>query len=293
MSKRRRNSVAGTTPGRVKVKDVFVARPFAGLADEPEWVALREFISAASAPLRLATDLAERYGDPQVTLATVLPLAAPAIVKPDRSVLLGLQRQVHSGDVSRDLAAALLSALDTEPGGTVAVPALPGAGPRLQDVLADGSLEISLHENFGFWLDADAADDPDVAASLERANAAITPVTRLAAARAAYFFPQADRAWLRWVLPDEENAVLAALARLSAAGEIQLTERTRFAGMFRAHGRLVPVWDLPGTSAAGDWEEPVAEFAKRYADALADGTPLDAAGRRARHGLLGRQLTLR
>ena len=37
----------------------------------------------------------------------------------------------------------------------------------------------------------------------------------------------------------------------------------------------------------------MAEFAKRYAEAVADKEPLDAAGRRARQGLLGRQLTLR
>ena len=45
--------------------------------------------------------------------------------------------------------------------------------------------------------------------------------------------------------------------------------------MFRAHGRLVPVWDLPGASPAADeWEAPLADFAKRYADALADTGPL-------------------
>ena len=63
--------------------------------------------------------------------------------------------------------------------------------------------------------------------------------------------------------------------------------------MFRAHGLLVPVWDLPRDPAAADWEAPLADFAKRYAEALADTDPLDAAGRRARQGLLGRQLTLR
>lgn len=37
----------------------------------------------------------------------------------------------------------------------------------------------------------------------------------------------------------------------------------------------------------------MAQFAKRYAEALTVTDPLDAAGRRARQGLLGRQLTLR
>ena len=63
--------------------------------------------------------------------------------------------------------------------------------------------------------------------------------------------------------------------------------------MFRAHGLLVPVWDIPGEPDATPWEAPLAEFAKRCADALADTAPLDAAARRSRQGLVGRQLTLR
>jgi hypothetical protein len=294
VSKRRKNQrAADVTPKREKVRDIFVPRPFEGLADEPEWIALRELVPAASAPLRLVPELVEEYGDRPVTLATVLPMAAPAVTKPDGRVLIGLQRHQQSGDVSRDLADALLCALRTEPGKSVAVPPLPGPGPRLQDILVDGPLEISMHEGFEFWLDPGAADDPTVQASLERANAAIYPTVRLAAARAAYWCQVPEKAHVRWVLPDAEDAALDALARLSAAGTLTLGENTKFAGMFRAHGRLVPVWDLPEDVPAAEWEEPVTEFAKRYAEALDEREPLDAAGRRARHGLLGRQLTLR
>ncbi|MBQ1074003.1 topoisomerase II [Micromonospora sp. C31] len=294
MSKRRKSQrAAEATPKREKVRDIFVPRPFEGLADEPEWIALRELVPAASAPLRLAPALVEEFGDREVVLATVLPMAAPAVTKPDGRVLIGLQRHQQSGDVSRDLAEALLCALRVEPGGTVAVPPLPGPGPRLQDVLVDGPLEVSMHDGFEFWLDPGAGDDPNVQASLERANAAIYPTVRLAAARAAYWCQVPEKAHVRWVLPDDEDAALDALARLSVAGTLVLGENTRFAGMFRAHGRLVPVWDLPEDVPAADWEQPVADFAKRYAEALTEPAPLDAAGRRARHGLLGRQLTLR
>jgi hypothetical protein len=275
------------------VRDVFVARPFAGLADEPEWVALRELVPAATAPLRLAPELAEQFGERPVTLATVLPMAWPAMTKPDGHIFLGLQRQVQSGDVSRDLAVALLSALQTEPGGTVSVPALPGAGPRLDDVLVDGPLDVTLHDGFEFWLEGDAGDDPNVKASLERANSSAYPTVRLAAARAAYWCRVPDKGHVRWVLGDDEDVALDALARLGAAGELTLGDGTRFAGMFRAHGLLVPVWDIPGEPEAGEWEAPLADFAKRYADALAAGGPLDTAQRRSRQGLLGRQLTLR
>ncbi|WP_327029991.1 DUF5926 family protein [Micromonospora sp. NBC_01740] len=294
MSKRRKSQrAAEATPKREKVRDIFVPRPFEGLTDEPEWIALRELVPAASAPLRLAPALVEEFGDREVTLATVLPMATPAMTKPDGRVLIGLQRHLQSGDVSRDLAEALLCALRAEPGRPVPVPPLPGPGPRLQDVLADGPLEVGMHDGFEFWLDPGAGDDPNVQASLERANAAIYPTVRLAAARAAYWCQVPEKAHVRWVLPDDEDAALDALSRLSVAGTLVLGENTRFAGMFRAHGRLVPVWDLPEDVPAADWEQPVADFAKRYAEALAEPAPLDAAGRRARHGLLGRQLTLR
>ncbi|WP_204292649.1 DUF5926 family protein [Micromonospora gifhornensis] len=294
MSKRRKNQRAATaSTKRERVRDVFVPRPFEGLADEPEWIALRELVPAASAPLRLTPALTEEYGDRPITLATVLPMAAPAMSRQDGRVFIGLQRHQQSGDVSRDLAESLLCALRTEPGAPVAVPPLPGPGPRLQDILADGPLEITLHEGFEFWLVPEAVDDPTVQASLERANAAIYPTVRLAAAPAAYWCRVPEKAHVRWVLPEDEEAALDALARLSAAGSLTLGESTKFAGMFRAHGRLVPVWDLPEDVPASDWEEPVAEFAKRYAEALAETGPIDAAARRSRQGLLGRQLTLR
>ena len=290
MSKRRRPA-AKTAPAREKVRDVFVPRPFHGLVDEPDWIALRELVPAATAPLRLASEIVDKYGDRPVTLATVLPMALAAVGRPDGGILLGLQRNTQSGDVSRDLAVALESALDTEPGTPVSVPALPGPGRRLQDLLADGALDITMRDDFNFWLEDD--DNPVVRASLERANASVIPTVRLGAARAAYWCRLPGRAHGRWVLPDEEEPGLAALARLAAAGGLGLGEGTRFAGMFRAHGLLVPVWDLPAEPDADRWEEPVGEFATRYAGALGVSGELDAAERRARQGLLARQLTLR
>jgi hypothetical protein len=292
MSKRRRGPQ--TAPKRPKVRDIFVARPFEGLADEPEWIALRELVPAASAPLRLRAGFVDDNGDRPVTLSTVLPMAWPAMTRQDGRIFIGLQRHVQSGDVSRDLAVAILSALRTKPGDTVAVPALPGEGPRLQDILDDGPLDITMHDTFEYWLDADQAEDATVKASLERANASIYPTVRLGAAHAAYWCRVApDKGHVRWVLPEPEDVALDALARLSASGDLLLGDGTRLAGMFRAHGLLVPVWDIPGEPDATSWETPLADFAKRYAEALADTAPLDTASRRAKQGLVGRQLTLR
>ncbi|HEX5540918.1 MAG TPA: DUF5926 family protein [Micromonospora sp.] len=293
MSKRRRNARSSTKASRQKVQDIFVPRPFEGLADEPEWVALRELVPAASVELKLVPELVERFGDRPVMLATVLPMAWPALTKPDGRIFIGLQRHVQSGDVSRDLAVAILNALEAPPGGPVPVPALPGEGPRLQDILVHEALDVTVRDGFDFWLDDEASTDPEVTASLNRANASIYPTVRLAAAPAAYWCRVPGRGHVRWVLPDDEDVALDALARLGSASELRLGEETKFAGMFRAHGLLVPVWDVPEEPEAAVWEAPLAEFAKRYAEALGDSTPLDAAARRAKQGLLGRQLTLR
>ena len=101
------------------------------------------------------------------------------------------------------------------------------------------------------------------------------------------------KAHLRWVRPEPEDALLAALARLSASGGLGLGEGTRYAGSFRAHGLLVPVWDLDREQHAKEWTEPVGAFAKRLDQALAEQTPLTDAERRARDALAGKQVTLR
>ncbi|HKE63799.1 MAG TPA: DUF5926 family protein [Micromonosporaceae bacterium] len=295
MSKRRKASAqrSGAPARSAKVRDVFVARPFEGLVDEAEWIALRELVPAATAPLTLAPRYAEQYGDRSITVATVLPMAWPALTKPDGRVLVGLQRNTHSGDASRDVALAVLLALEAEPGTSVTMPVTPGPGERLQDVLADVPLDVTVRDGFEFWLDDEATEDPDVRASLERANASVYPTVRMAAARGAYWCRVPDRAHLRWVLADDEDAALNTLARLQAGGDLTLGDATKFAGMFRAHGRLVPVWDLPERPAGEEWEQPFADFVKRYADAFAAGGELTSDERRARQGLIGRQVTLR
>jgi hypothetical protein len=193
--------------------------------------------------------------------------------------------------VSRDVALSLLLALQGKPGEPVNQPALPGTGPRLQDMLA-GELTVTVHDSFDFWIDEDVTD-PAVRSSLERANASVFPTVRLHSVPAGYWCRFPAKAHIRWVLAQPEDEALTALARLAAAAELVLGEQTRFAGMFRAHGLLVPVWDLPAEAPAAQWEEPMAQFAQRYESALLDVTPLDASQRRARQGLLGRQLSLR
>ncbi|WP_405999797.1 DUF5926 family protein [Streptomyces sp. NBC_00829] len=269
-----------------------VQRPFEGLAGECDWVALRELVPAATVPLALKGGLPE--GVPSVTLATVLPMAWPALRRDDGSVLLGLQNDTSSGDLSRDLADTLSRALTAEPGTPVAAQRVPADGPRLQDLLDENAaFEPVVHPGFEFWV-PDSAENatPEVTASLERANAAAIPTVRLSGVDSAYWCETPEKNHLRWVMPHPEEQLLDALARLHAAGTSSLGEGTRLVGSFRAHGLMVPVWDLPSGMGAEECEKPAAELAERLAAALAADAPLSAEERRARGGLTNRQVTL-
>ncbi|MFJ2090430.1 DUF5926 family protein [Streptomyces sp. NPDC087901] len=268
-----------------------VQRPFEGLAGECDWVALRELVPAATVELTLKGGLPE--GVPSVTLATVLPMAWPALRRDDGSVLLALQNDTSSGDLSRDLADTLRRALEAEPGSPVAARRVPAEGPRLQDVLdAAAPFAPVVHPGFEFWVpDAENAT-AEVSASLERANDAAIPTVLLSGVDAAYWCETPEKNHLRWVMPHPEEQLLDALARLHAAGTSSLGEGTRLVGSFRAHGLMVPVWDLPSAMGAEDCEKPAATFAERLATALASDAPLTAEERRARGGLTNRQVTL-
>jgi hypothetical protein len=269
-----------------------VQRPFEGLPGECDWVALRELVPAATVELTLKGGLPE--GVPSVTLATVLPMAWPALRRDDGSVLLGLQNDTPSGDLSRDLAGTLQRALTAQPGTPVTAATAPAEGVRLQDLLdPDAAFQPTVHSGFEFWVPASAEQaSPEVAASLERANAAAIPTVKLPGLDAAYWCETPEKNHLRWVMPHPEEQLLDALARLHAAGTSSLGEGTRLVGSFRAHGLMVPVWDLPTTMGAEECEKPAAEFAERLAAALESDAPLTAEERRARGGLTNRQVTL-
>ncbi|OAR23880.1 topoisomerase II [Streptomyces sp. ERV7] len=268
-----------------------VQRPFEGLAGECDWVALRELVPAATVELTLKDGLPE--GVPSVTLATVLPMAWPALRRDDGSVLLGLQNDTPSGDISRDLADTLTRALTAEPGTPVAAQRVDPQGPRLQDLLDPAAaFEPAVHSGFEFWVPDSENATPEVTASLERANAAAIPTVRLTSVDSSYWCETPEKNHLRWVMPYPEEKLLDALARLHAAGTSSLGEDTRLVGSFRAHGLTVPVWDLPSSMTAEECEKPAAAFAERLAAALADEAPLTPEERRARGGLTNRQVTL-
>jgi hypothetical protein len=267
-----------------------VIRPFEGLPGETDWVALRELVPAATAGLRTKDGR-------DVTLASVLPGGAPALVRSNGEILLGVQMQASSDDVSRDIGTALAAALEAPKGAPVDPGPIGGAGsagPRLQELLdVDAPFEVTVHDTFEFWLEG-ADPGPAARAGLEHANEAILPTRLLPGLQSAYWVrPGDERAHLRWVRPEAEEPLLDALARLSAAERLTLGGGTRYAGAFRAMGLVVPVWDLPAGTPAEDWVGPATEFQTRLQQALTVTEPLTSDERRARAGLLSRQVTLR
>src|SRR3982751_2057873 len=105
-----------------------VTRPFEGLPGEPDWV---------------------RAGG--------LVRPAPARVRANGEILLGVQRPASSDDISRDLGTALAAALEAPAGAPVdpgPVGAGGSAGPRLQELVdATTPLEVTVHDDFAFWLE--------------------------------------------------------------------------------------------------------------------------------------------
>ncbi|MEP9362845.1 DUF5926 family protein [Nocardioides sp. CN2-186] len=267
---------------------VYVGRPFEGMPSECDVVAMRELVPAATTQLTLK-DHPDRF----VQLCSLLPMAAPAMVRDSGQIWLGLQVQHNFGDPARDLGAVLSLALDAEPG-IIGLTDPPGEGPKLQDLISDESLSIAVHEGFDFWIaDVDSDDRAGLAAALDQANSAASPSARLTTVEAAYWTNVGPKEHLRWVMPEPEDELLDALARLHAAGQDVLVDDSRFVGMFRAHGLLAPVWDLPVGTGPEALEEPAERFARDLAEALADTSDLTTEQRSARSGLANRQVTLR
>lgn len=294
-SRRRKSGATADQSSRSRVEPApFIARPFEGLPGETDWVALREILPAATATVRFAKGKAPEGAPEGATVATVLPLAWPGLHRADGTVFIGTQSGSASGDASRDLAQSLLAAASAEQGTPVTTVAPATADtPRLQDILdTKAGFEVTVHEGFDFWV-GDSELDAEGKASLERANESIVPTTKMAALPSAYWVRIGDRTHIRLVLGDDEDVATDALARLLAAGESALGEGTRLLGAFRACGLLVPVWDLDPEKDADAYEDELAAFAKRYAAAVASTEPLTPEERRARSGLLSRQVTLR
>ncbi|HEY6741750.1 MAG TPA: DUF5926 family protein [Lapillicoccus sp.] len=268
----------------------YVARPFEGLPSETEWVALREILPAATGPVTLTTNGTTA----PATVCTVLPLAWPALHRNGGELFVATQSGATSGDPSRDIAAALLLAAGVDEGTPVTTVPNPTAdSPRLQDILdTSAPFDVTVHEGFDFWV-GDNELDAEGQQSLERANESVIPTARVSGGSSVYWCVINGRTYVRWVLPYDEDTATATLARLHAGDADRLTPEARLLGAFRACGLLVPVWEVPKDTTAGDFPDAVTAMTDALDSAAGDSSPLTADERRARAGLLNRQVTLR
>lgn len=268
-------------------------RPFAGFAGECDMVAMREFVPSATATLTTTSDARP------VTLTTVLPGAIAGLVRDEElggEAMVGLQVQVHGPDPAIDLAYAVDWALRAGGGETLTSAHPDDSTPALADVVvADAPLEIQVHDDFSWWV-ADGVDvSPEIGQAIKNANDAMMPSARVAAEgiEAAWWVDAGEKAHIRWVRPEDEDRLFEALARVHAAGGLHLGEGSRFAGSFRTHGLLVPVFDLDREMHHQEWAQGLQELDARLAEALADDEPLSSEERSSRDGLRARQVTLR
>ena len=225
-------------------------------------------------------------------------MASPALVRANGEILLGVQLQTSSDDVSRDLGTALAAALEAP----VGRPGRPGPDRRrARPARACRSCSTRRRPSRSPCTTTSGsgsrAPTPDAEAdgrpgARQRGDPADGPARRagrrlLGAARATSAPTCAGCARSR------RSSCSTRSPGCGAAEQLLLGEGTRYAGAFRALGLVVPVWDLPADVPAEDWVGPAAEFQTRLEQALADTAELTADERRARAGLISRQITLR
>ncbi|MDN6193398.1 MAG: DUF5926 family protein, partial [Brevibacterium sp.] len=219
----------------------FVARPFEGLPFEADLICLRELVPAATASAKLK----EEFGGQEITITSLLPAAWQAWHREDGALLAGMQVPVSSTDASRDVAHGILAAAEAQPGTTIDATTEPGQGPRLQDILdTDHPFDIRVLETFEYWKLPEAETDSDVAAALEQANDSVSPTEKIASVKSAYWTEMSGRTYVRWARSEGEDSIVDALARLQVDGLNDLGGPGTFLGYFRAHGIIVPVWEL-------------------------------------------------
>lgn len=278
-------------------------RPYDGFAAETDLIALQEFVPSAYFTAVTAQTGAADFDRP-VIICTVLPGAAAALVRAEDEggeALVALQTQHRGDNPNRDLAFALDWARTAEPGSTLEVAVSDGSEPALSDLLDVAQTpEITVEDDFNWWLTEGQRDNPQVAASLQQANDSVLPSVRVDAevTGSAWWIDPGEKAHIRWVRPETEAQLLPALARVHAADGLNLGEGTRFAGVFRTHGILVPVFDLDNTMDPSEFAAPLAVLEKKLAEALAstgagsDGQ-LTADEQKSRQTIIAREVTIR
>lgn len=269
----------------------FVSRPFEGLPREVELVAMREIIPCATLTARTNAD----HGFVDFDFVTALPDGRGAMVRGDGRILVALQTRSNSGDLSHDAGAALLNAISAKQNGDEGLVDFDVRDPseRLQDILDPDSFgEMVLEENFAFWLNPDEDWDEATRRALEENHNEIIPTVKVEGVEGMYWC-EMNRNFVRYLSDVEESPLFDALARVQAAGKANLGEGSRFIGAFRACGIAIPVFELAEGVRAEDIVKEAGVLEEAIAAALKVKEPLTPEERRARQGMVSRQVTIR
>ena len=267
-------------------------RPYGGLAAEADLVALQEFVPSAVTTVDVK-------GTP-VNIVTVLPGAGAALVREEDQGgerFVALQVTSHSQNPGRDLAYALNWVVNAKPGETLQSTVADGSQPELSELLSDdATLDITTYQDFSWWFPEGASVPPQIQQALRQANDAVLPSEKIGENLPGAIWwvnPGGGKAHIRWVrTEDNEAQMLSALARIAARGELNLGEDTKFAGAFRTHGLVVPVFDLDPSVAADSYEAALAELDKKITAEYANDAALSADERKQLDNIKSRQVTI-
>lgn len=276
----------------------FVERPFEGIAAERELVAMRELIPCAVVEAKTSKQL----GSHDFDFVTLLPDGASAMVRGDGRILVGLQTRFNSGDLSHDLAGGLQAALTLRESGETGVAKFDvrDPAPRLQEILdpscltsgADDKIKIQILEDFSYWFDPAEQQDEATEEALQQNREDMVPTRAIPGVDGMYWC-EMNNNFVRYVTAVPEDTLFTALSRMQVSGDATLGEGSRFVGAFRACGLAIPVFQVDATLGVPELEEPAAKLEAALQKALQQQEPLTDDERRARAGLISRQVTIR
>ncbi len=271
-----------------KFKVPFVVRPFEGLKYETDFVAMRELVPAGT----ITAKTNEEYGNREITFVTLLPNFAQAVVNSNGKIMIALQTHTNTGDASHDLGFILKIALESEGEKLITGVDLRCEGPRLQEMLDNTfESEVKVYEDCSFWFDTEEENE-QIAQAVENSRENIVPTKAVENVKSAYWC-QFNKDFIRWVMAEDEYDVYNALARLKVKGLCDLGEGSKFAGAFRGLGLIVPVWEIPEDMEFAQAEKAMQKLAENVLKELPNKDSLTDEERRARAGLVSRQVSLR
>lgn len=291
MSRRQAKLAARAAERAALEKD---ARPFGGVGGEADLIALQEFVPSAVAKVTV------NGIDRDIYIATVLPGGATALVREESDGGAGyvaLQTPVQTQSPGRDLAYALNWLKSAQPGQTLESGVADGTQPALTELIsADAKLEITEHQDFNWWIPESVELDQVTAQAMQSANESVVESHRVDTeipGAVWWVNPGSGKAHIRWIRPDDnEDALLNALARIAARGELNLGEGTRFAGAFRTHGITVPVFDLDPAVASDAYGAELTRLSGLVDAELGNDAQLSAEERKQLQNIKSRMVTI-